>query len=270
MRKISLISMGQGNPIALKRTLDSFKDIVDEVIYGDVLIFQEDRDLIESYKDEYNLRSIRLPFNYIFQMGFSSILNYLISNASNDIVLYINTSECVDIDYGINEIVNNNAECNAFYLTHAVEKHRWFRCFDRRFVKWDGRLHEEPQPLIGEINPYHKPILMFKDTEKDMSDGFKAAICNTVKEMTYWNQLLRIVDFPKEQGVTHDYWVGFAKEQYDSMKERLSKKGRQYEAFLKGDYDMFMDEISTTDYFSKEIFESTESVNFQGNRKDIL
>ena len=75
-RKISLLTMGQGNVIVLKQTLESFKGVVDEVIYGDMLLVPEDRVVLESYKEEYNINIQRLPFNYIFQMGFSSCLNF--------------------------------------------------------------------------------------------------------------------------------------------------------------------------------------------------
>jgi len=271
-RKISLISMGAGNVLALKKTLESFKGIVNEVVYGDMLIFPEDREVVKGYQDEYNLRIIQLPFNYIFNMGFSSLLNFLISNAKNDMVLYMNTSEAIDENYGINETINSNPDCNAFYLSHRTESHRWYRCFDRRFVKWDGRIHEEAVPCIGgvEINPYHKPILMFKDYEKDMDNPFKAAVFNSVKEMVYWNQLMKIVDNPKEKGSTHEHWIKFAKEQYDSMKQRLHEKGNQYEAFKTGDFEMFLNELNNSDYFSKERFESSDMINYQGNRKIIL
>lgn len=259
--------MGHGNVLALKKTLDSFKGIVNEVVYGDLLLFEEDREVVKSYQREYNLRIITLPFNYIFQMGFSSLLNFLISNAKNDMVLYMNTSEVIDEDYGINEVINSNPDCNAFYFTNRNEAHRWFRCFDRKEVKWDGRIHEEP---IGSLKPYHKPIFMMKDEEKDMGNELKAAVFNSVKEMVYWNQLMTIVDKPKEKGITNEYWIKFAKEQYQSMKERLELKGKQYTAFQIGDYDMFMNEVYSSDYFQKERFVSNELINFQGARKNIL
>ena len=259
--------MAQANPIALQRTLESFKGVVDEVVFGDVLIFPHHRKIIESYQFDYNLRIIKLPFNYIFQMGFSSVLNYLVSNAKNDLCLYMNCSEIILENYGINEIVESNPDCNSFYFSHAVEKHRWFRCNDRRFLKWDGRIHEEP---IGDSKPYHKPIFQMADTEKDIDNQFESAVANTVKEMTYWRQLIAIVDKPSEKGITNDWWYNFAKDGYDSMKERLAKKGKQYTAFQLGDFEMFWNEIHTTDYFNKEKFESNDLINFQGNRKIVL
>lgn len=266
-RKITLITMGQGNVLALRKTLESFYPFVSEVVYGDMLIFDDDRAVVKTYEDEFNLRSIRLPFNYIFQTGFSNCLNFLISNAKNDMVLYMNTSEVVDENYGINGIIDSNKDCNAFYFSHRVEKHRWFRCFDRTEVKWSGRIHEEP---VGDIRPFHKPIFMMADTEKDMGDEFKASVFNSVKEMCYWRQLMRIVDNPQEQESTNDYWVNFAKEQYQSMQDRLIGKGNQYEAFKTGDFNLFLNEINTSDYFSKEQFISNDSINFQGARKIVL
>lgn len=267
-RKISLITMGAGNVLVLKETLESFKGIVDEVVYGDMLLFPEDREILNSYRDTYNINIQMLPFNYIFQMGFDSVLNFLISNAKNDLCLYMNTSEVIDIDYGINKIVNDNPECNSFYFSHAVEKHRWFRMNDRRFLKWSGNIHEEC--TRGIVSPYHKPIFQMKDLEKDMDDSFKAAVLNSCKELCYFKNYMKLVDDDKNIGGTNAGWVSFAKEQYQSMKERLENKGLQYEAYKTGNYDMFMNDIATSDYFKKEKFTSSFGMNFQGARKDIL
>lgn len=266
-RKITLITMGQGNVLALKKTLDSFRHVYDEVVYGDMLLFDADREVLKQYEVEYPLRSIRLPFNYIFQMGFSNCLNFLIKNAKNDMVMYMNTSEAIDEDYGINEIIDSNPDCNAFYFSHRVEKHRWFRCFDRREIEWSGRLHEEP---VGDMRPFHKPIFVMKDLEKDMDDPFKAAVFNSVKECVYWNQLIRIVDNPKEKAATNEHWINFAKEQYDSMKQRLSEKGGHYKAMQLGNFNMFLKDIFESDYFKTESFISSELINYQGARKDVL
>ena len=267
MRKISIVSMLQGNVLALRKTLDSFKDVADEFVLGDMMLFESDRDVVEQYKKEYNLRTIRLPFNYICQMGFSSTLNYVISNAKNDMVLYTNVSEAIDEDYGIKDIIQKNTNCNTFYFTHRVEKHRWFRCFDRRELSWGGLIHEEP---IGDYKPYHKPIYMMKDFDKDIADSFKSKIFNDVKEINYFEQYIKIVDNPSLKGITNDYWLSFSRDNYNSMKERLSLKGNRYTAFKIGDFKMLMNDYATNPDFEKERFESSTLINFQGARKDIL
>lgn len=264
-RKITLVTMGQGNVLALKKTLESFKGIVDEVVYGDMLLFEEDREVVMSYQKEFNLRRIELPFNYIFQMGFSNCLNFLISNAKNDMVLYMNTSEAIDEDYGINDIINGSPDSNMFYFSHRVESHRWFRCFDRRELQWSGQIHEEPR---GIERPYHKPIFMMKDFEKDMDDSRKAYIFNRVKEIVYDSNYLKLIDRPKEIGATNDGWIRFVKDQYDVMKNRTLNH-EFYEAFSTGDFYLLQSIIWSPDFQERQL-ESSFGMNFQGVRKDIL
>src|SRR6478736_9313933 len=115
---ITLITMGAGNVKALGKTLESFKNVFDEVVYGDMLLFEEDREAIWSYKREYNMQVVALPFNFIFRHGFSNTLNTLAQEATNDYVVYMNTSEIIDEDYGIVDIVKSNPDCNAFYFIH--------------------------------------------------------------------------------------------------------------------------------------------------------
>jgi len=262
--------MGAGNVKVLKDTLESFKGVVDEVVYGDMLLFKEDRDLLHTYKKEYNINIRPLPFNYIFQMGFASCLNFLASHAKNDYVLYMNTSEVIDEDYGILETIEANPQCNMFYFNHREEKHRWFRCYNKKRLQWSGVIHEEVVPIVGDFVPYHKPIFMMKDLEKDMDNPLKAAVFNSVKELSYFNNYMKLVDAPKGVGATNSGWFQFAKDNYDSMKERLLQKGKQYEAFMIGDFNMLMDEIKNSDYFKTARFESSHGMNFQGARKDIL
>lgn len=85
-RKVSLITMLNGNVLALRKTFESFKDSMGEFVVGDLLIFDEDRKMLEDYKSEFNLRTIRLPFDYLYHQGFSSLLNYLSSHCKNDMV----------------------------------------------------------------------------------------------------------------------------------------------------------------------------------------
>lgn len=266
-RKISLITMGAGNVLVLKETLESFKSIVNEVVYGDMLLFPEDRDILYGYKKEYNINIQRLPFNYIFQMGFSNCLNYLISNAKNDLCLYMNTSEVIDEDYGINDIVDSNPECNTFYFSHRQENHRWFRLSDRRYIRWSGNIHEDS---AGDIRPYHKPIFMMADKEKDLDNPLKAKILNDCKELSYFNNYLKLIDKPHEQGATNDGWIKFVADQYEDMKQRLLNKCKRYEAFKIGDLEMYMQDVQNSPEFEKERFESSNMIAFQGDKIHLL
>lgn len=257
--------MSHGNVKVLKETFESFKGVYDEIIYGDLLLFEEDRQIVKIYQKYYPLKIIPIEFNYIFKNGFASVLNHLATFANNDTVFYMNCSEVIDEDYGI--LDRQSEEYNCYYFIHRTDPHRWYRMYNRKEMQWGGRIHEE---LIGEHRPYPKPIFMMKDLEKDMDNPFKAAVFNSVKELCYFNQYIKIVDDPTLKSVTNDYWLSFAIDNYESMKYRMQKKGKQLEAFETGDFDMLLKEIEESDYFEKERFESSTLLNFQGARKDIL
>ena len=132
---ISLITPTQGNPIALRRTIESVKDICDEVVVGDVILFEEDRRLIESY----GVKLISLPFNFIAIEGFSYTLNWLANHAKNDVVLYLNVGEIIDKGEDILSKITD--EYKAWYIDHSTEKHRWWRCYNSKEMKWSGLIH---------------------------------------------------------------------------------------------------------------------------------
>lgn len=261
--------MGSGNVKVLEETLKSFvgSGICTDVVYGDLLIFPEDRKIVELYQEKYNIKIVRFPFDYIFASGFSSLLNVLAAKAKNNLVIYMNTSEVISIDYGVNDIVNNNPDCNTFFFTHAVDPHRWHRLYDRRELRWSGMIHEE---VVGEHRPYHKPIFQMADLEKDLDNTLKAKVFNDVKEMVYFQQYINLIDFPERQGGTNSGWLSFAKDNYESMMARLKAKGARYEAFIEQDYDKYMKDIMTNPEFEKERFESSVLIDFQGDKKTLL
>lgn len=263
--KITLITMGQGNPVALKRTLDSFKDTVDEIVFGDLLIFDSDRAIIERYQEEYNLKILPLEFNFIFKNGFAATLNTLAAFATNDWILYMNISEVMDGDHPIKTQMSD--QYNTYSLDHATETHRWFRLYNRKELKWGGIIHEE---VIGALRPSEFNVMRFKDTEKDVDDSFKAKVCNDCKELVYWQQYMKLVENPELRANTHQGWIDHALADYDYFKERMLKKGKRYEAFLTGNLPMYLEDIYTNSDFEKERYESSTLINFQGSRKDIL
>lgn len=264
-RNITLVTMGAGNVLVLKETLKSFNLVCDEIVYGDMLLFEEDRRILYGYANDFNINIRELPFNFIYKNGFSTVLNQLANFATNDLILYMNTSEVIDENYGIREIVDHNPECNSFYFTHRTESHRWFRLYDKRDLKWHGLIHEE---LQGDYRPYHKPIFMMKDLEKDMQDEFKARTLNSCKECVYWNQLIRIADDPTLLDGVNNGWLQFAKETYQSMKDRLAEKGRQVEAFETGDLELFIKSASDPSF--NQSFASSNTIAFQGDKIHLL
>lgn len=262
---ITLITPTQGNPVALKRTIDSLYGIVDEIIVGSVCIFDDDEKLIEGYSNDYNLRVVKMPINYIYKMGFASTLNYLATNAKNDLCIYLNVGEV--IEKGKDEILSKiSGEYNCYYIDHSQEKHRWYRIWNRKELQWDGIIHEE---IINNHKPFHKPLFTFADIEKDSDSPFKAKAYNEIKELTYFNLYKQLVEYPQRRGVTNEWWANFALENYDSMKDRMLLKGKRYEAYEICDKEMFLEDIYNNPDFEKERFDSNVMVEFQGSKKSL-
>lgn len=255
----TLITMTQGNPIALKRTVESLSQICDEFIIGDLCIFTEDRLKIFELELQYNVKIVPLPFNYIYKNGFSDTLNRLAGWAKNDVVLYMNVGEVIDKIHPEFEQISDKH--NAWYINHSQELHRWFRMYNRKQMKWDGLIHEE---IIGEWRPYHKPVLMFADTPKDENDLFKAKVYDSVKELVYFNQLCKIVDDNSLLGATSSGWLEFAASQYAHNKERMNRAGKRLEAMETGNFEMFYNDIMTGEDFKNERFETNHIIEFQG------
>lgn len=232
-KMMTLITPTQGNPIALKRTIDSLDGVINEVIVGSVCVFEKDEDLIESYSNgEVNLKLVKFPFNYIFCNGFSNILNDIAKYATNDWVLYLNVGEVVE--EGKDEILSKlSNDFNCYYIDHSTETHHWYRVYNKREMGWGGIIHEE---IAGkEVRACDKPLFRFADTDKDDVDSTYGQILNSVKECVYFNLYLKLAEQPHLIDNTNIGWVQFAKDGYHSFVERLHEKGDLYEAFIRGD-----------------------------------
>lgn len=259
---ITGLTMGAGNVRVLKETLKSLSTVCDEIVYGEMLLFEDDKEVLEGYKKEFNLKVINFPFNYIFKNGFSAILNELATHAKNDLTLYLNTSEIIEEDYGILESIKNNPDCNAFFFVHKIDPHRWYRLGNRKELKWSGVLHEQ---LAGEYKPYRKPIFCMADLPKDSGNQFKANVFDCLKECTYFEQYVKIADDPSILGETDPGWVYFAKEGYDSFKRRLEERGEMYSALTSGDWGAF--KKSCFNLKANILFESSQAIEYQNNEK---
>lgn len=244
MKHISLITLTQGNVVALKRTIanvvQSFEGMVDEVIVGDMSIFEDDRNAIKAinpFADEM-IEILDLDFNHLFKYGFGATLNMLADHAMNDLILYLNVGEIIEKNL-ISGLINDDYNCYKF--NHATESHKWIRCYNRKELQWSGRIHEEVVPLEGKrIRCSDGMLFQMADTEKD-DDAFKSAVYNDVKELTYWNQYLKLVDSPEEIGATNVGWIDYARDSYQHIKDRMLAKGARYEAFVEGNLQKYID-----------------------------
>lgn len=261
--------MGAGNVKVLRKTFESFATVCDQVIYGDLLLWEEDREIVKSYAEEFNITIVPFAFDYIYRRGFSDVLNNLSLYSTNKMVIYANTSEIIEEDYGIVEAVKNNPDCNMFYFTHKTDPHRWYRLYNYEELRWSGIIHEQLKAFRADFKPYHKSIFQMADLPKDSDNEYKSKVLDTLKEIVYFQQYVEIVDKPERLGETDPGWVEFAKGSYDSFKERLLKKGRLYEAIKTENYKHFMDVLSTYN-FEKETYVSSIAVEFQQDKRFLL
>ena len=232
---ITLISLTQGNPIALQRTIDSVKsafgDKLTQVIVGDLCVFDKDKQAI----DGMGAMRVELPFNELFLNGFGNTLNKLSNHSFNSLCLYMNVGEIVE--------ANVNHDCisdswNCYKFNHATDPHQWIRLWNREKLTWSGRIHEE---VVGSKRLAPSIIFTMADTPKDSDDAYYSSVMNDVKEMVYFNQYLSLIDKPNERGATNSGWVQYAKDSYQHIKDRLLAKGARYEAFNEGDLQKYLD-----------------------------
>lgn len=272
---VTLITMGAGNVEALGKTLESFKGLCDEVVYGDLLLFDEDRKRLGDYKEKYNLKSIRFDFNLIFEEGFSALLNRLAALATNRWVIYMNTGEVIDsvipsvTKSKVKELIlDKGLFSDTFYFDHATDPHKWFRLYDKTELKWSGRIHEELRHIDKNERirkyPNDEPAFRMKDLEKDLSDPYKAWVFNDVKEIVYFEQYRRIVENPSLLEGTNEYWLWHARENYLSFVERLEAKKDRYEAFKKRDLVMYFANVPKE--AGKQKYDVSKSVDWTPNK----
>ncbi len=230
---ISLITVTQGNPVALRRTMDnlfaSFEGALNEAVIGDVSVF--DGDFASGFDDA---KFVKLPFNSLFKDGFSSVLNHLAAQANNDLCLYLNVGEIIEKNLK-RSLVRNEFNCYSF--NHATDPHIWVRMWDRRELSWSGRIHEE---IVGPRRQCPEILFQMADTDKDMADEFRAGVYNDIKEMVYFQQYVHLAEHPEDKGATDQGWLNYSQAEYEDLKRRLSNKGERYRAFLDGDLAAYL------------------------------
>jgi hypothetical protein len=244
----------------LRKTLESVSGTCNEIIYGDMLLWNDDREIVESYKKDFNLKIVPFGFNYLYHRGFSDCLNNMALYASNDMVLYLNTSEIIEENYGIRKIINDNSDCNSFFFIHKTDPHRWFRLYNKNQLRWSGIIHEQ---LMGDYIPYHKPVFMMADLPKDMEDINKAKILDSLKEIVYFRQYMNIIDKPELLGETDPGWVNFSRDNYQSFKDRLNQRFHQVTAVETGDLNGFLNAAKYD--IKNQTFKSSIAIEYQND-----
>lgn len=229
---VTLITMSQGNPVAFARTVDSVKekfgDLLTEVVVGTLCPFEDDRDKIAGFRGKIPVDVFTYGYDlaYIFNHGFSSILNDLAIRANNHLCLYMNVSEVIE---GPVQLQLIHPQYNCYRFDHATETHKWLRLWDKRECRWAGRIHEEVQ---GGMKVCPEILFRMADTEKDNGNPFRAWVYNWIKEVTYFQQYLTIATNECEIGPTNQGWVNWSKEQEKHPELSFTKRIKKHSELL--------------------------------------
>lgn len=240
---ISFVTVTQGNPKALRRTIDNLKSafggMVNEFMVGDVSVH------LDNFSSGFGeVRFVHLPFNALLKDGFAHTLNRVAAHATNNLCLYLNVGEVVDGSVNTSLI---HEQYNCYPFNHATDPHIWVRLWDQRELEWSGRIHEI---IIGPKRQCPHIIFQMADLPKDDDDDFKSAIYNDIKEMVYFHQYVHIVRHPEDLGGTDQGWLGYSTSEYDDLVRRLGGKGERYQAFLDGDLERYL-KLAESDNLSK-------------------
>jgi len=237
-KSTALITMAQGNPKALRRTFESYRPYCDEIVFGDVLLFEEDRAAVKAMEAEFKLRVVRFDFDFIFHNGFSAILNRLASQATTELALYANCGEIIDPNYPVNWPQQDDGH-NCYFFKHATETHHWIRTYDPKQLEWSGLIHEEVCGLFPR-NCRPTEVFYMADTEKDTDDPFRRRVCEDVKEMVYFEQLDRLRRQPHLLGGTNAGWLDYTNKQGLYYVTQQLKRGLRYIAFHQHCFELYM------------------------------
>lgn len=267
---ITLITPTQGNPIAFKRTVDSVKekfgDLLTEVIVGDLCPFTDDRDQMAQYRGKIPVDIHVVPFDlaWIFNHGFSSILNDLALRAKNDMILYMNVSEVIEGPVRTELII---PQYTGYTFDHATDTNKWIRLYDKRDCRWSGRIHEI---VVGGLKPCPDIIFRMADTEKDNGNPFRAWVYNWIKEVVYFQNYRLLVTDPTQRFHTDQGWINWAIEQEKhpelSFTLRINKHAQLLGHFLSDNRRDFIPEAYKCWQKSLEDgdpFKNTDMIHYQ-------
>lgn len=230
---ITLVTPTQGNPKALRRTMDNVKSafggLVNEVMVGDVSVFHDN--FTTGFEDA---RIIKMPFDTLFKHGFSRVLNELAEKGTNNLCMYLNVGEIVESNLNTSLLAQG---FNCYSFNHATDPHTWFRVWDKRELQWSGRIHEE---ITGRQRRCPRHLFTMADTPKDDDSDWRAGIYNDIKEMVYFQQYVHIAEHPEDLGATNRGWLDYSVSGLDDFKRRLAEKGERYTAMLNGDLAAYL------------------------------
>lgn len=221
----------QGNPEATIKTIDSYLPYVDEVVIGDVMVFDADRQkIVDHYEGSDKVFVQLLPFNHLFEHGFARTFNKLAAIAKHDFILLMGVGNVLDKWYGID--FTQAANMWAYQRNDGMLCHTFY---DRRELELTYCIHEEVTPRPGHsITWDNNAVFDMLDEPKDVE---KMHVYNDIKEIVYLEQYRKI--FTGED-TSNPGWVKWVRHNWPVLEAALKTKGKRLEAFKSGGLEKYL------------------------------
>lgn len=258
---ITLLTATQGNPVALSRTIESaistFGGYIDQVAVIGLCPFPGDTEIIPRIKHVSFFKEMELA--QLYNKGFAETFNEVVHDGyfpDNNLVLYLNVGEVIEGPVRVDLLKPDH---NCYMFDHATETHKWVRLYNRKDLRWSGRIHEE---IIGTRRLCPDILFRMADTHKDNDDRFKSWVYNYIKELVYFNQYRTIWSNPQERFATNEGWIKWSGEQFHYHTERINRFPELLESFLADDKEQFL-QLAKAAYESSPEFANNDMIHFQ-------
>ncbi len=231
---ITLIVPTYGGNIAnLRRTIESCRGVVDDVVIISTCLYRED---IEGLREVAN-SVVDLPWNYVYLHGFGAMMNQGSEAAKNDWLVLLGVAETIHAGHEAiqprlaGERVNSVFECN-----HANDPHHWIRVWNRQSRShWSGLIHES---IMGGAN--EGLLFEMRDTEKiPTDDAIMNGTLRFVKTTLYNCMYRRLMNNTNLIGGTNIGWLDFVEGARGSIEDFCRSHDDLISAAMEGASDKF-------------------------------
>jgi hypothetical protein len=226
-----------GNVANIQRTIDSCKDICDDVVIISTAFFRDDQFPLH----QLGHKVVDLPFNYVFKNGFGEYHNQGTEHAKNDWLLLLGVGETfAEAHKDVHQALRDATCDKVFRCNHVNDQHTWKRIWNRKGgTKWGGLIHEE-------IGGGSDGGLLFRmqDTEKVPQPSHLENEClRWMKALLYNCMYRRLASNPHELSYTNEGWLKFVAGASESIHGFCEENRDMILSCMTGDYLGFIKQV---------------------------
>lgn len=233
--KVSLIIPAFSYGPALERTVQSCKDISDDLVIISTAFWEKDREAMRKLTP----KVVILDWNYTMLNGFGEMMNRGTGDAKNDWCLLFGVGETFNRELRpFLKTLESSPPSHVFSCDHHNDVNHWKRVWNKTSgAHWSGLIHEE---IVGGKDGG----LLFRmlDIPKEpREDPVEQAALGFMKTCLYHWQYKRLrEEREKVLGGTNRGWLSFVDGSKEANDEFLEKHKGMIECLLSGDLRGFL------------------------------